>query len=150
MHALIVGLVIGLVAAFAPPPMIVVSSEAGDLLSTNKKHYTRGPTRGGLKGFSGTTRNRRTIVVQAQNGRIYAKDPGLISQVAAYDPEASRACRESRLRRLGGGIAEFGMDRFPAAYARHMSRAEGIKLRSSLYIFVNESSTACRVYTYGP
>lgn len=150
MQALLAGLIIGLVAAFAPPPVIVAPSEAADLLSTNKRHYTRGPRRGAPRGFSGTTRNRRTITVQAQNNSLFAKDPGLISQAAEFNLEASLACRESRLKRLGGGIAEFAKDRFPAGYARHMSRSEGIALSSKLYIFVNESSTACRVYTYGP
>ena len=146
MHALIAGLIIGLVAAIVPPPMMVAPSKAGEMLSTHKTHYTRGPRRGGQKGFSGSTRNRRTISVQAQNNTLYVKEVGLIAQVAEYDPQASRACREGRLRRLGGGIAEFAKDRFPAAYARHMSRAEGIKLSSKLYIFVKESSTACLVY----
>ena len=149
MQVLVVGLIVGLIVAFAPPPLIVTPSKAGDLLSTNKRHYTRGPSRAGVRGFSGSTRNRRTISVQAQNNTLYVKEVGLIAQVAEYDPQASRACREGRLRRLGGGIAEFAKDRFPAAYARHMSRAEGIKLSSKLYIFVKESSTACLVYTYG-
>jgi hypothetical protein len=149
MHALIAGLIIGLVAAIVPPPMMVAPSKAGEMLSTHKTHYTRGPRRGGQKGFSGSTRNRRTTIVQAQNANLLAQDPGLIAQVARFDLEASLACRESRLRRLGGGIAEFAKDRFPAGYARHMSRAEGISLSNKLYIFVNESSTACRVYTYG-
>lgn len=150
MHVLIAGLIIGLVATFVPPPMMVAPSKAGELLSTHKGHYTRGPRRGGHKGFSGSTRNRRTTTVQAQNSNLLAQDSGLIAQVANFDLAASLACRESRLRRLGGGIAEFAKDRFPAAYARHMSRIEGIALSDKLYIFVNESSTACRVYTYGP
>jgi hypothetical protein len=150
MHALVAGLILGLIATFVPPPMTVGVSEAGDLLSTHKRHYTRGPSRGGSKAFSGSTRSRRTIVVDAQNPTLFAQEDGLIAQSAEFDPEASKACRESRLRRLGGGIAEFAKDRFPAAYARHMSRAEGIRLSSKLYIFINESSTACKVYTYGP
>lgn len=150
MRVLLAGLLIGMVVAFAPPPMAVAPSEAAEMLSTHKGHYTRGPRRGGSKSFSGSARKRRTIIVQAQNTGLFAKDPGLINQVATFDLPASLACREGRLRRLGGGIAEFAKDRFPAAYARHMSSARGIDLSSKLYVFVNESSTACRVYTYGP
>lgn len=150
MRALVAGLIIGLLAALVPPPATVASSKAGELLSTHKRHYSKGPRRGAYKGFSGSTRNRRTITVQAQNDNLYAQDPGFIAQAADFDLEASLACRESRLRRLGGGIAEFNKTRYPAAYARHMSRAQGIALTNKLYIFVNESSTACRVYTLGP
>ena len=150
MRALVFGLIIGLVAAIAPPPTIIPPSEAAELLSTHRSHYTRGPRRGGAKSFSGSARNRRTTVVQPQNSKLFAKDAGLIAQVAQFDLPASLACRENRLRRLGGGIAEFAKDRFPAAYARHMSRSKGLTLGTRLYVFVNESSTACRVYLYGP
>ena len=146
MQVLVVGLIVGLIVAFAPPPLIVTPSTAGDLLSTNKRHYTRGPSRTGARGFAGS--NQRTINVQAENNTLFVKEEGLIAQVAEYDALASRACREGRLRRLGGGIAEFAKGRFPAAYAHHMSRAEGIKLTNKLYIFVKESSSACIVYTY--
>jgi hypothetical protein len=150
MRAIITGMIFGLVAAFVPPPQIVAPSMAGDLLSTNKRHYTKGPRRGAYKGFSGSTRNRRTITVQAQNDNLYAKDDGYIANAADFDLKASLACREGRLRRLGGGIAEFNKTRYPAAFARQMSKAQGIALSNKLYIFVNESSTACRVYTFGP
>jgi hypothetical protein len=150
MHALIAGLIVGMVAALAPPPMMITPSEAGDLLSTNKRHYTRGPRRGASRGFSGSTRNRRTVTVQAQNSNLLAKSPNKIAQAAEFNLAASLACREGRLRRLGGGIGEFAKERYAAGYARHMSRAEGIALGPELYIFVNESSTACKVYTFGP
>lgn len=148
MQVLVVGLIVGLIVTLAPPPLIVTQSKAGDLLSTNKRHYTRGPSRTGVRGFSGSNSNQRTINVQAENNTLFVKEEGLIAQVAEYDALASRACREGRLRRLGGGIAEFAKGRFPAAYAHHMSRAEGIKLTNKLYIFVKESSSACIVYTH--
>lgn len=150
MHALIAGLIVGMVAALAPPPIMITPSEAGELLSTNKRHYTRGPRRGASKGFSGSARNRRTVTVQAQNSNLLAKSPNKIAQAAEFDLAASLACREGRLRRLGGGIGEFAKERYAAGYARHMSRADGIALGPELYIFVNESSTACKVYTFGP
>jgi hypothetical protein len=149
MRAIIVGVTFGFIAALLPPPPMVTPSKAGDLLSTHKRHYTKGPRRGAYKGFSGSTRSRRTVTVQAQNDRLYVKDPGYIASAAEFDLEASLACREGRLKRLGGGIAEFNKTRYPAAFARQMSRAEGIALSNRLYIFVNESSTACRVYTFG-
>ena len=150
MRALVAGLIVGLGTAIAASAMTAGAGHAADLLTTDRQHFSKGPPRGAFKGFSGSTRNRRTITVQAQNDTLYAKEDGLIAQAAEFDLEASLACRESRLRRLGGGIAEFAQDRFPAAYAHHMSRADGIAITNKLYIFVNESSTACRVYTYGP
>lgn len=149
MRVLITEMVFGLVAALAPPPPMVAPSLAGDLLSTHKRHYTKGPRRGAYKGFSGSSRSHRTTTVQAQNDTLYVKDPGYIANVAEFDLEASLACREGRLRRLGGGIAEFNKTRYPAAFAKQMSKAQGIALTSKLYIFVNESPTACRVYTFG-
>lgn len=149
MRAIVIGMVFGFAAALLPPPPTVTPSKAGDLLSTHKRHYTKGPRRGAYKGFSGSTRSRRTVTVQAKNDTLYVKDPGYIASVAEFDLEASLACREGRLKRLGGGVAEFNKTRYPAAFARQMSRAEGIALSNKLYIFVNESSTACRVYTFG-
>jgi hypothetical protein len=150
MRMRIIGLIVGLSAGLAGTAMTITPGTAADLLTTDRQHFSKGPSRGAFKGFSGSTRERRTITVQAQNDTLYAKDNNLIAQAATFDLEASLACREGRLRRLGGGIAEFGQDRFPAGYANHMSRAEGIALSNRLYVFVNESSTACRVYTYGP
>lgn len=146
MRLLIATLICGLLVGLSPPHREAV---AGELRSTNDRHYKKGPSRVGRGSFGRAGRKYRTQVVQGQQRGLIVKDPNALSQAAKLDLEASLACREGRLRRLGGGIAAFGDNRYPAGRKRDMSRIEGIELGEDIYIFVNESSTACRVYTYG-
>ncbi|MDA0340179.1 MAG: hypothetical protein O3B74_01110 [Proteobacteria bacterium] len=148
MHKLIAMGLFGLFVALATPSPLVTIADAADMRTTNGKHYSRGPGRSAGRSFMRSSRPPRTVIVKGQNRGLIIQEPGLLVQSAKFDPEATRACRQGRLRRLGGGVAEFADDRFPAAYARDMSLIEGLRLGPEIYIFVNESSTACRVYTH--
>ena len=147
MHLAVATLFI-LLLTVAPLPISVSEAEAAELRTTNPRHYSRGAKRRVGSRLGGIGRTPRTTITQTPKRGLIAKHSGPLSKVAKFNLEASLACREGRLRRLGGGIAEFADDRFPAARARDMSRAQGIMLDDAIYVFVNESSTACRVYKY--
>ena len=86
---------------------------------------------------------------------LYPRKSGLLTgrfcqnplyQAAAFDKEASVACNEGRLRRFGGGVAEFSGVRYPAATKKDMSRIAGIELQEGIYIFLSEGSSDCKVF----
>jgi len=147
MHLIVTTLFIVLLTV-APLPASVLESVAAELRATNPKHFSQGAKRRVGSRLGGIGRTPRTVITQTPKRGVIAKQSGPLSKVAKFNLEASLACREGRLRRLGGGIAEFADDRFPAARARDLSRAQGIALDDSIYVFVNEGSTGCRIYKY--
>ena len=147
MHLIVAALFMVLLTA-APLPSSVLDAEAAELRTTNPRHYSHGAKRRVGSRLGGIGQTPRTIISQTPKRGVIAKHSGPLSKVAKFNLEASLACREGRLRRLGGGIAQFADNRFAAARARDMSRAQGITLDDAIYVFVNESSTACRVYKY--
>ena len=122
-------------------------AKASELRSTNKNHFTKGPTRGRGGSFA-KSRKHRTKVVEKTQGGVIARSSESLTKAAEFDSQASIACRQGRLRRFSGGIADLGGIRYPAGSSKDMSRKLGIKLTSDIYIFVNECSSACRVYRY--
>jgi len=121
---------------------------AAELRSTNDRHYMRGPNRGQPGMFGGQGKKFRTRVIQAPKRGVIAVDAAPLFRAAALDREASTACREGRLRRFGGGVAEFGGRRYPAATRSDMSRNIGLELQEGIYVFVSEGSTGCQVYLF--
>ena len=130
------------------PKSSFYKAEAAELRSTNNKHYLRGPNRGQAGMFGGQGKKFRTRIIQAPKRGVIAVDTKPLFQAAAFDGEASRACREGRLRRFGGGVAEFGGRRYPAATRSDMSRNLGLELQEGIYVFVSEGSTGCQVYLF--
>ena len=147
MRILVAIVISGLIFALSPRPF-AATAMAAELRTTNEKHFSRGPKRRSGGGFSGASRKYRTLVVQTPQRGVIAKSTKPLNQAAKFELEASLACREGRLRRFGGGIAEFSNNRYPAGRKRDMSRIQGVVLGEGIYIFVNEGSTACRVYSF--
>ena len=77
-----------------------------------------------------------------------ASNPQPLFKAASLDRAASKACRDGKLRRFGGGVAEFGGRLYPAATLTDISRQAGIELEPGIYIFVSEGSTGCQVYFF--
>jgi hypothetical protein len=148
MHKLIAMEFFGLFIALATPSTLVTIANAADMRTTGGKYYSRGQGRSSSGRFMGSGRPPRTVIVKSQHRGLIVQEPGLLSQAAKLDQEAARACRQDRLRRLGGEVAKFATDWFPAAYARNMSLIEDLTLGPEINIFINESSTTYRVYTH--
>ena len=79
---------------------------------------------------------------------MIASNPQSLFKAASLDRAASKACRDGKLRRFGGGVAEFGGRLYPAATLTDISRQAGIELEPGIYIFVSEGSTGCQVYFF--
>ncbi|MBH68217.1 MAG: hypothetical protein CMM58_07685 [Rhodospirillaceae bacterium] len=141
--------IVGLIVIPATQSLTIFCElRAAELRSTNDKHYTRGPNRSPPGMFGGKGKKFRTKVIQAPKRGLIVSDPQPLFRAAALDREASAACREGRLRRFGGGIAEFAGRRYPAATSLDMSRNIGVELQEGVYIFVSEGSTGCQVYLF--
>ena len=127
---------------------ITTTVEAADLRSTNDKHYKRGPNKGQPGMFGGQGRKYRTRIIEAPKRGMIASNPQPLFKAASLDRAASKACRDGKLRRFGGGVAEFGGRLYPAATLTDISRQAGIELEPGIYIFVSEGSTGCQVYFF--
>jgi hypothetical protein len=147
MRVLVAILISGLIFALSPRPF-AATAMAAEMRTTNHKHFSRGPKRRSGSGFGRASRKFRTLVVQTPQRGVIAKSAKPLNQAAKFDLKASLACREGRLKRFGGGIAEFSNNRYPAGRKRDMSRIQGIVLGEGIYVFINEGSTACRVYSF--
>jgi hypothetical protein len=121
------------------------SSVAAELRSTDGNHFSRGVKRNSGT-FGGRSKKYRTRILQTPKRGLIAQDESPLHQAAAFDKEASIACNKGRLRRFGGGVAEFGGINYPAATLKDISRAKGIELQEGTYIFVSEGTSACKVY----
>lgn len=126
----------------------ITTVKAADLRSTNDKHYKQGPNKGQPGMFGGQGRKYRTRIIEAPKRGLIASNPQSLFKAASLDRAASEACRDGKLRRFGGGVAEFGGRLYPAATLTDISRQAGIELEPGIYIFVSEGSTGCQVYFF--
>ena len=113
--------------------------EASEIRSTNKKHFRQGPNKG-KPGMFG--------IIEAPKRGMIARNPQPLFKAASLDRVASKACRDGKLRRFGGGVAEFGGRIYPAATLTDIARQAGIELEPGIYIFVSEGSTGCQVFFF--
>ena len=129
-----------------PCMAISLPVESAELRATDRNHFSSGAKKRPRGTFGGQGRKYRTRILQAPKKGLMASDPNPLYQAAAFDKEASVACNEGRLRRFGGGVAEFSGVRYPAATKRDMSRIAGIELQEGIYIFLSEGSSDCKVF----
>ena len=122
------------------------SASATELRSTDRNHYSRGVKKRSRVTFGGNGKKYRSRILQVPKKGLMASDPNPLYKAAAFDKDATMACNKGRLRRFGGGIAEFSGIRYPAATKDDMSRSDGIGLQEGIYIFLSEGSSDCKVY----
>jgi len=122
------------------------SVTAAELRSTDRNHYSSGVKKRSRGTFSGKGKKYRSRILQVPKKGLMASDPNPLYKAATFDKDATVACNKGRLRRFGGGIAEFSGIRYPAATKDDMSRSDGIGLQEGIYIFLSEGSSDCKVY----
>ena len=122
------------------------SVTAAELRSTDRNHYSSGVKKRSRGTFGGKGKKYRSRILQVPKKGLMASDPNPLYKAATFDKDATVACNKGRLRRFGGGIAEFSGIRYPAATKDDMSRSDGIGLQEGIYIFLSEGSSDCKVY----
>ena len=129
-------------------PDFTTDVEASEIRSTNKKHFRQGPNKGKPGMFGAQGKKYRTRIIEAPKRGMIASNPQPLFKAASLDRVASEACRDGKLRRFGGGVAEFGGRIYPAATLTDIARQAGIELEPGIYIFVSEGSTGCQVFFF--
>ena len=133
---------------FISRPDFTTNVEASEIRSTNKKHFRQGPKKGKPGMFGAQGKKYRTRIIEAPKRGLIASNPQPLFKAASLERVASKACREGKLRRFGGGVAEFGGRIYPAATLTDIARQAGIELEPGIYIFVSEGSTGCQVFFF--
>tara|TARA_B100000676_G_C17922883_1_gene756497 strand:- start:604 stop:1101 length:498 start_codon:yes stop_codon:yes gene_type:complete len=133
---------------FISRPDFTTNVEASEIRSTNKKHFRQGPKKGKPGMFGAQGKKYRTRIIEAPKRGLIASNPQPLFKAASLERVASKACREGKLRRFGGGVAEFGGRIYPAATLTDIARQAGIELEPGIYIFVSEGSTGCQVFLF--
>ena len=133
---------------FISRPDFTTNVEASEMRSTNKKHFRQGPNKGKQGMFGAQGKKYRTRIIEAPKRGLIASNPQPLFKAASLERVASKACREGKLRRFGGGVAEFGGRIYPAATLTDIARQAGIELEPGIYIFVSEGSTGCQVFLF--
>ena len=133
---------------FISRPDFTTNVEASEIRSTNKKHFRQGPNKGKPGMFGARGKKYRTRIIEAPKRGLIASNPQPLFKAASLDRVASKACRDGKLRRFGGGVAEFGGRIYPAATLTDIARQAGIELEPGIYIFVSEGSTGCQVFLF--
>ena len=126
----------------------ITDVEASEIRSTNKKHFRQGPNKGKPGMFGAQGKKYRTRIIEAPKRGLIASNPQPLFKAASLERVASKACREGKLRRFGGGVAEFGGRIYPAATLTDIARQAGIELEPGIYIFISEGSTGCQVFLF--
>jgi len=134
--------------SFMSRPDFIANVEAAEIRSTNERHYRQGPNKGKPGMFGAQGKKYRTRVIEAPKRGMIASNPQPLFKAASLDRVASEACRDGKLRRFGGGVAEFGGRIYPAATLTDIARQAGIELEPGIYIFVSEGSTGCQVFFF--
>ena len=142
-------LLVAIIAStFISRPDFTTNVEASEIRSTNKKHFRQGPNKGKPGMFGAQGKKYRTRIIEAPKRGMIASNPQPLFKAASLERVASKACREGKLRRFGGGVAEFGGRIYPAATLTDIARQAGIELEPGIYIFVSEGSTGCQVFLF--